>query len=57
MSEIAGVRSNALAQSKPAISEHAQKHATHSSKMQCIFECAQKSKEISDISVGSVFDI
>jgi len=29
MSEIAGARSSALAQSKPAISEHAQKHAPH----------------------------
>ena len=33
-----------------------QEHAPHSSKMQRIFECAQKSKEISDISAGSVFD-
>ena len=37
-------------------SVHAQEHAPHSSKMQRIFECAQKSKEISDISAGSVFD-
>jgi len=33
-----------------------QEHAPHSSKMQRIFECAQKSKEISDISAGSVLD-
>ena len=39
------------------ISEHAQEHAPHSSKMQRIFECAQKSKEVSDISAGSVLDI
>jgi|SRR3989338_4606225 len=56
MSEIATRNLPASARSKRAISEHAQKHAPHSSKMQRIFECAQKSKEISDISAGSVFD-